>query len=52
MAVIDELVCPTRGSFSLSTKILSVHVTGNQLSEEITPFPSIKVIWMLFLSNA
>ena len=30
MAVIDELVCRARGSFSLSTKVLSVHVTGNQ----------------------
>ncbi len=35
-----ELVCPARGSFSLSTKVLSVHVTGNQLSEKAKPFPS------------
>ena len=26
MVVIDEFVCPARGSFSLSTKVLSVHV--------------------------
>ena len=39
-----ELVCPARGSFSLSTKVLSVHVTGNQLSEKAKPFPSTRVI--------
>jgi len=63
MAVIDELVCPARGSFSLSTKVLSVHVTGNQLSEKVKPFPStmffrlrnaktIIVFWILLLSKA
>ena len=38
-----ELVCPARGSFSLSTKVLSIHVIVNQLSEKAKPFPSTRV---------